>query len=125
MRVADVRSRAQRAVILAALLNGRIIGSATLEVSQRIDANAPPLPPDTAHLRMLGIARDSRGIGAGRALVGACIGRARERGCTVMTLHTTNLMTAAQRMYESLGFIHGAHETIRPGLVLLSYSRTL
>jgi ribosomal protein S18 acetylase RimI-like enzyme len=125
IQIADVRSRASRAAIFVALLNGRVIGSSTLEVDMRSDTSTLPLPSATARLRMLGIARDARGVGAGRALVNACIERARQHGCSVMTLNTTNLMTTAQHLYESLGFIRGADEPICPGLVLLSYSRAL
>ena len=69
---------------------------------------APGLAPtlkDASGIRLLGVAPEARGTGAGRALTAACIHKARERGHSRVVLHTTKAMTAAWRLYENLGFV--------------------
>lgn len=55
-------------------------------------------------MRMLAVAPAARGRGAGRALVEACVARAREDGRVRLVIHTTDTMTAAQALYRSAGF---------------------
>ena len=102
--IADVEGRADVGVVLVAIEDGRILGSATLELDERIEEDEPPLPPNEAHIRMLGVDPDERGRGVARALIHECLDRARDAGRTRMTLHTTQRMKAAQKMYEALGF---------------------
>jgi ribosomal protein S18 acetylase RimI-like enzyme len=47
---------------------------------------------------------ESRQIGAGRALVQACVDRARARGCKRIQLDANERNEAAMALYESLGF---------------------
>jgi ribosomal protein S18 acetylase RimI-like enzyme len=104
--IADVGSRAERATVLVALDAGAIAGSATLELDARIRPGpAEPLPPDHAHLRMVGVSPEHRGKGIGRLLVVASIDLARARGRRVMTLETDPAMVTAQQLYVSLGFV--------------------
>ena len=46
--IAEVGARADIAVVLAAVEDGRILGSATLELDRRIEDDDPKLPPDEA-----------------------------------------------------------------------------
>jgi ribosomal protein S18 acetylase RimI-like enzyme len=124
-RIADVSSRAGRTTILVAVEDGRVLGSATLEVSGRTDAVADPLPPGEAQVRMLGVDPSARGRGIGRLLMNECLRLARARGKTVLTLNTTRRMVAARGMYEAMGFVRGADEVFPDGFVLLSYARDL
>ena len=71
-RIADVAERAQRTVILIAVEDGLILGSATLELDQRTEAEDGPLDPQDAHIRMLGVDPTARGRGVGAGLMGAC-----------------------------------------------------
>jgi ribosomal protein S18 acetylase RimI-like enzyme len=105
-RVADVASRADRALVLAAVEDGNILGTATLELDGRIPGGheRPPLAPGEAHLRMLGVHPEAQGRGIGRRIMEACIDAAREAGKSVMTLDTTERMEAAIHLYESMGF---------------------
>jgi predicted N-acetyltransferase YhbS len=87
--IADVAGRADRTTILVAVDEGRVVGSATLELAGKTEADEPPLRPEEAHIRMLGVGIPSRGRGVGRALVTGCEDRARAAGKTVLTLGTS------------------------------------
>ena len=121
-RIADVGSRAGRAIVLVALDAGVIAGSATLELDARVRPGpVEPLAPDEAHLRMVGVSPGHRGKGIGRRLVVACIDLARERGRRVMTLETNELMLAARQLYTSLGFVPTGLRQAPGGPELLGY----
>jgi ribosomal protein S18 acetylase RimI-like enzyme len=124
--VADVTGRAERTVILVVVEEGRILGSATLELESRVEPDEdPPLRPHEAHIRMLGIDPSARGRGLARLLMAECEARAVAAGRTLMTLHTTERMKAAQKLYDSLGYERGADRVFPDGFDLLSYSKIL
>ena len=102
--IADIGGRIDRTIVVVAVRDGRILGSATIEMDQVIGDDDDELPPATASLRMLGVDPEVRGGGVGRALVEATIEMARGRGKRVMILRTTPLMKAARALYESMGF---------------------
>jgi ribosomal protein S18 acetylase RimI-like enzyme len=60
---------------------------------------------DEAEIRLLAVTPVARGRGVGEALVAECIHRARHLGCRRLVLSTRPTMTAAQRLYERLGFV--------------------
>ena len=125
-RLADVRGRAGRTLVLVAVDDGRVLGTATLELDQRIEPDDDaPLGPGQAEVRMVGVLPKARGRGIGRALMDACLREARAAGKTLVTLHTTKRMRTAQRMYESMGFERGPDRVFENGFVLLSYSLPL
>lgn len=124
-RLADVGGRAETGTVLVAVDEERILGTATVELERRIEDDEPPLPPDEAHIRMLGVDPQARGRGVGRALIEACLAYARDAGRTRLTLNTTQRMKAAQAMYESLGFERLPDRTFPDGFVLLSYERAI
>jgi ribosomal protein S18 acetylase RimI-like enzyme len=53
---------------------------------------------------MLSVATDERGHGVGRALVQACLERARAAGMTEVLLASLPSMSSAQRLYRRFGF---------------------
>jgi GNAT superfamily N-acetyltransferase len=61
--IADVAGRAGLTTVMVAVEDGRILGTATLEVDHKIPGGDPRrvLTPDEAHLRMLGVAPAVRG----------------------------------------------------------------
>lgn len=126
-RVADVRTRAQHARVLAAFRDGRIEGTVTVELTDRTPGGhpRPPLRKDQAHVRMLGVHPDAQRRGTGRRLMEAAIEEARRAGKRRMTLETTEAMRGAQRLYESLGFIRGPDMVFDDGFRLRSYERAL
>lgn len=124
--IADVPARAGRTRVMLALQDGRIVGSATLELDGRVDEDGDrPLSPGEAHIRMLGVHPDARGRGIARTLMTTCESMARDAGKTRMTLHTTARMQSAQRMYESLGYERTEDRVFPDGFVLLSYRKDL
>lgn len=124
-RLADVEGRARVAIVFIAVEEGRVLGSATLEVGERIESDDPPLPPDEAHMRMLGVHPDARRRGIAGMLIDACIERARAMGKTRMSLHTTHRMKVARAMYEAMGFRRLPDRVFPDGFVLLTYERAI
>jgi putative acetyltransferase len=59
---------------------------------------------DTCELRKMYFLPETRGIGAGAAMMSHCLGAAREAGFTRCYLETLTGMDAAQRLYERSGF---------------------
>jgi ribosomal protein S18 acetylase RimI-like enzyme len=125
LEIAAVDRRADLATVLVAVEDGRILGSATLELTERIEEGEPALRPGEASIRMLGVDPAERGRGVARALVDACFALARDAGKTRMTLHTTKRMKAAQAMYEGMGFERHPDRVFPDGFVLLTYERPI
>ena len=124
--IADVEGRADRTTIFIAIDGDRIVGSATLELFDRVEReDDPTLHPEESHIRMLGVHPDARRRGVARALMDACFERARNEGKTFMSLHTTERMRDAQRMYEALGFERLDDRVFPDGFVLLTYRRPI
>lgn len=105
-RVADVTTRAEHGMVLGAFDDGRVVGTVTIELEDRIPGGhpRPPLSPDQANVRMLGVDPSVQRRGIGRALMEASIDEARRAGKRRVTLETTESMTAAHALYESMGF---------------------
>lgn len=86
---------------------GAIVGAVLLYPAGSIFS-----PPDRApmtltwpEMRLLAVPPAARGLGIGAALVQECIGRARRSGSKALTLHTSDVMQVAMRMYERIGFV--------------------
>jgi ribosomal protein S18 acetylase RimI-like enzyme len=124
-RLRDVEGRDKVAVVLIAIEHGKILGTATLELDGRIDTEQGELEPGQVHLRMLGVDPAARGRGVGKLLMEASLEESRSAGKKVFTLNTTERMTAAQNMYEALGFERDPDHVFPDGFVLLSYSLKL
>jgi GNAT superfamily N-acetyltransferase len=65
-------------------------------------------------VRLLAVAPEARGRGVGFALMKECIRRARSLGAGCLNLHTTDLMQAAMRMYERMGFVRAPELDFHP-----------
>ena len=125
-RIADVAGRAGHTVVLVAVADGEIAGSATLELDRHIESGwREGLAADEAHLRMVGVHPSHRREGIGRRLVEATIELARAHGRTRLTLETTPRMLAAQAMYAAMGFVPTGQREVAPGLCFDGYELRL
>ncbi|NJQ00910.1 GNAT family N-acetyltransferase [Streptomyces zingiberis] len=70
--------------------------------------------PGEGEFRMLAVAREARGRGAGEALVRACLARSREAGHTRVALSTHPRMVSAHRLYRRLGFVRAPERDWEP-----------
>ena len=71
------------------------------------DSPARRLAKDNqAEIHLLGVIHEYRRYGLGRMLVEAAIAQANQAGYSKLILWTQSSMHAAQRLYESTGFIH-------------------
>lgn len=104
-KLQDVARRAAEAEVLVAVADdGTLLGGVTY---------TPPGNPwadiagdGEAEFRMLAVAGEARGRGAGEALVRACIERARATdGVSGLVLSTQDVMLGAHRIYRRLGFV--------------------
>ncbi|MFH8661947.1 GNAT family N-acetyltransferase [Streptomyces afghaniensis] len=125
----DVAKRAAAAEVLVATENDTILGGVTF-----VPAGGPMADiarPSEAEIRMLAVAHEARGRGAGEALVRACVDRARATdGCVRVVLSTQRTMHAAHRIYERLGFVRVPERDWNPipeldDITLLTYELTL
>lgn len=90
--------------LLVALIGERLAGTVTYLAPGPRDYRR--VPPDWAVIRVLGVDPALRGHGVARALTEYCLGRAREDGAPAVGLHTAEMMAAARRLYENVGFAH-------------------
>ena len=78
-------------------------------------------------VRLLAVPPSQRGQGIAEALMRECVRRARSAGAEALTLHTTDLMRAAMRLYERMGFTRepALDITPAPGLVAKGFRLAL
>jgi ribosomal protein S18 acetylase RimI-like enzyme len=125
----DVAKRAAADDVLVAIDGDHLLGGVTFVPSGGPMADIAQ--PGEAEIRMLAVAREARGKGAGEALVRACVDRARTTaGCTTVVLSTQRTMRAAHRIYERLGFTRTPERDWNPlpeldDITLLTYELTL
>ncbi len=103
VRLRDVAGRSRHGTVLVAVLDGRVIGTATY-VGDHASPLAESEDPGDAGLRMLAVAPDAMGRGAGSALVEETIARARRDGRSRLVLLSRSTMLAAHAIYDRLGF---------------------
>lgn len=101
----DVAARAAQVTVLVAVEEGtgRLLGNVTY-----VPGPGPyfegAFGDGAAAFRMLAVAEEAQGRGVGRALVAACIERARSEGRTSIGIFTRPFMHVAQRLYTAFGF---------------------
>ncbi len=119
----DVEARVRHCTIYVALAaDGRVLGGVTY-----IPGPGTPFSESEhqgeAGFRMLAVDPSAQGGGVGRALVEACIERARADRRSALVLLTLPSMRTAHRLYERLGFGRAPDRDweFAPGSVLLGY----
>lgn len=110
---------------IVALDDDRVVGAVLLHpagTSMGVPGGGP-VTLTWPEVRLLAVAPSARGRGVGAALMNECIHRARSAGATALTLHTTELMQTAMRLYERLGFerAHDLDLEPAPGIVAKGY----
>jgi ribosomal protein S18 acetylase RimI-like enzyme len=99
----DGRSRARDATLLVAVEgDGQVVGTVTYV--RPGEPYAEVSRPGEAEFRMLGVDPRAQGRGVGRALVQACVDRARSEGATALVMCTDIHMQTAQGLYQRMGF---------------------
>ncbi|MFC0031340.1 GNAT family N-acetyltransferase [Micromonospora chaiyaphumensis] len=120
--LADVAARAECGEVLVAVdeVTGEVAGAVTFVLPGTPYAELAG--PGEAEFRMLAVDPAAQGRGAGAALVGACVARATELGCSAVVICVRSGMAAvAQRLYGRLGFVRAPEKdwTPLPGVELL------
>ncbi|TDD84738.1 GNAT family N-acetyltransferase [Actinomadura rubrisoli] len=117
----DAADRAAKSELLVAEIDGEMAGAVAYCPPGSPYANLAG--PDEAEFRMLAVLEWARGLGAGRAMVHACIERARSAGLSGLRLSTQSNMDAAHRMYERMGFVRTPDRdwAPAPGVDVLTY----
>jgi ribosomal protein S18 acetylase RimI-like enzyme len=126
VQLRDVAGRADRAELLVVRdEEGRVVGSVALVLAG--DFGEVTESADEAAFRMLVVDPAVQGRGIGELLVRTCLERARAAGKRRMVLSTDRGMTAAQRLYERLGFTRLPERDWQPapGIDLLVYALDL
>jgi ribosomal protein S18 acetylase RimI-like enzyme len=115
----DVASRADAAEIIAALDDGVVVGGVTFVPHGGPMADIAQ--DGEAEIRMLGVAPDAQGRGAGTALMRECM--ARSAGTRRIVLSTQTVAHGSHRLYERLGFVREPSRDWAPvpGVDLLVY----
>jgi GNAT superfamily N-acetyltransferase len=74
-------------------------------------------------VRLLAVVPEARRSGVGTALMDECARRARRAGAAALGLHTTDIMEAAVRMYERLGYVRRPELDFAParGVLIKGY----
>src|SRR5437879_11273488 len=119
--LADVGAAEQ----IVAERDGRLVGAVLLYPAGAFTAARDGAEGGIAapEVRLLAVAPDARGGGIGARLMQECIRRARDAGATALTLHTTDMMRAAVRLYQRLGFAAAPELDFHPapGLTVRGY----
>ncbi|KQZ66348.1 GNAT family N-acetyltransferase [Nocardioides sp. Root151] len=98
----DAQARATGAELLVAVDEGLLLGAVTYcPTGSKWRETAED---DEGEFRMLVVAPTARGRGVGRALVAACLDRARAGGLAGVRLSSLPTMKSAHRLYAALGF---------------------
>jgi ribosomal protein S18 acetylase RimI-like enzyme len=101
--LADVAARSATDIVLVAVDGDTVLGGVTY-IDDVTSPRAEFDDPEAKGIRMLAVAPAGQGRGTGRALVLACLERARSDGGRRVILHTLPVMAAARHLYEDLGF---------------------
>ena len=121
LRAVEVRAQSTRFLVMRD--QRAIVGSVGYCPAGKGDPEI--FSPDWAAVLLLAVSPTHRGRGIARELVSACIQCARDDAAHVIGLFPSELMTAAQQLYESLGFRRESEIPSRRGLRYWRYKLPL
>ncbi|MGN7471245.1 GNAT family N-acetyltransferase [Brevibacillus sp. SAFN-007a] len=98
----------QTLAFLVADWGGEIVGSVQLFASAEAAYDRPELEIHSPIIRFLAVSPQARGNGIAARLIEEAVRRSRELGAATLHLHTTDMMQAAVKLYERLGFARAA-----------------
>ena len=108
-------SDAGEAEQLVAEHGGAIVGTVLLYPPRRMRlSERESLEMPWPEVRLLAVAPSARGRGVGAALMRECVRRVRLAQGATLSLHTTDLMRTAMRMYERMGFVRAPELDFHP-----------
>ena len=100
---------------LVAEYGGAIVGTVLLYPPRRMPISPrESLDMPWPEARLLAVAPGARGRGVGAELMRECVRRVRRANGTTLSLHTTDLMQTAMRMYERMGFVRAPEIDFHP-----------
>ena len=99
---------------LVAELDGGVVGSTALYAPGADAYGDLASRAAWPEVRLLAVDPAMRGRGIARALVDECARRARASGASRLGLHTSRSMTAAKRLYETMGFVRDPERDFHP-----------
>jgi GNAT superfamily N-acetyltransferase len=116
----DAQGPADRIVVEQ---QGVVVGSVLLFPPAANAYGAAAGGTEWPEVRLLAVLPSARGQGVGTALMAECVRRARQAGAAALGLHTMDMMRAAMRMYERMGFVHVPDLDFSPahGVLLKGY----
>ena len=122
----DAAGRARDSEVLVAVDGDTVVGAVAvcLPGSRLAEISRA----DELEFRMLSVDPAHQGRGIGRALVAACLDRARDRGCRAVVISTrSDGAERARRMYRALGFTRLPERdwTPVPGIDLIAWEYRL
>lgn len=101
-----------------------LVGAVLLYPAGTVSApDGTPVRRQWPEVRLLAVAPAARGRGIGAALMQECVRRAGASGKAALTLHTTDMMRVAKRLYERMGFVRATELDFHPapGLTIQGY----
>ena len=101
--LAEVVQRARLGELLVVEVGGQLGGTVTYQPPGPKDYHR--VPESWAVIRALGVDPRHRGRGLGRLLTEECLRRAQLDSAVAVGLHTAEIMVAAMRLYERMGFV--------------------
>lgn len=94
---------------------GAVLGTGLLyPPGESFGGEVTAISADCPEVRLLAVAPAGRGRGVGRALMDACVERAKASGAPGLVLHTMAMMKAARRIYAEMGFAHAPDLDFQP-----------
>lgn len=96
--------------------DGKVVGAVLLYPPGTVFSSAKGVQMTLRwpEVRLLAVTPSARGQGIGAALMRECVRRARQGRAAALTLHTTDIMQVAMRMYERMGFVRAPELDFRP-----------